>query len=114
MLLDNFTLITETTRPFITLRDRSISFSRQALDEMGNPEHILTYVKETDKLAAFKAGKTGSNLNPVNGKLIRLCDVRICKRLMKLAGITDCGKGIRFYGEVKDGILLIDMQQCAD
>lgn len=111
MLLDDFTLITETTRPFITLRDKNISFSKQALDEMGNPEHILTYVQETDKLAAFKAGKTGSNLTPVDGKLIRLCDVRISKRLMKLAGVTDCGKGIRFYGEVKDGILLIDMQQ---
>lgn len=44
MLLDNFTLITETTRPFITLRGTSISFSKQALDEIGNPEHILTYV----------------------------------------------------------------------
>ena len=114
MLLDKFTLITETSRPFITLTGRSITFSRQALDEMGNPEHILTYVQETNKLAAFKASKTGSSLNPVNGKLIRFCDVRISKRLMKLAGITDCGKGIRFYGEVKDGILLIDMQQCAD
>lgn len=110
MLLDNFTLITETARPFITLRERSITFSKQALDEMGNPEHVLTYVQDESKLAAFKAGETGNELTPVNGKLIRICDARICKLLMKLAGITDCGKGIRLYGEVKDGILVVDMK----
>ena len=111
MLLDNFTLITEPTRLFITLRENCITFSKQALDEMGEPTYVLTYVREEERLAAFVKGEDGSELTAVNGKMRRICDVRIIKRLKKLAGITDCGKGIRFYGEVKEGILIIDLQQ---
>ena len=47
--------------------------------------YVLTYVREEEGLAAFVKGEDGSELTAVNGKMRRICDVRIIKWLKKLA-----------------------------
>ena len=103
-LLKGFTLITQkTTGPFVTIRKRSVTLSKAAVELMGFPTAILTYIK--DGQAAFLGDPEGDKLNMMGGRPSRFCNVHISKCLLEKGAID----GDRIYGEVVDGVLLITL-----
>ena len=110
-------------RPFITLRDRSITFSKSAIEYLGYSEYIDMYIDKKGKRAAFKACKKYDGAFPFykppkEGRpvLVRISDKKMTKMLLDLAMVEDPGKGMRFYGHYneEESLLVIDMhvQEC--
>ena len=106
-------------RPFITLRDRSITFSKLAIEALSYAEYIDMYIDRKGKRAAFKACKWYADALPFyrppkEGRpmLVRISDKKKAEMLQTLAGIGDCGKGIRFYGYYNEAeaLLIIDLK----
>ncbi len=106
-------------RPFITLRNLYITFSKLAIEELEYAEYVHMFIDKDKRIAAFqvcekdaaaipfyKAPKEGKQL------LVRLTGKKNPARLMELAGLDDCGKGIRFYGEYlpEDKAIIFDMK----
>ena len=102
---DNMTQYANTERPFLTLRDTTITFSRLAVELLGYPPFVHMYTDNKRHIAAFVPCEYDSASipfykEPKEGKqlLIRVSGKDRIKTLMDAAGIDDCGKGLRFYG----------------
>ena len=93
-------------RPFITLRDSTITFSKLTVELLGYPSHVVSYIDKDKKLFAIQASEQDHDAvrfyqPPAEGKqmLTRWASRERVQLLLNLAGLTNCGKGIRFYGD---------------
>lgn len=105
-------------RPFITLRNLYITFSKLAIEQLGCAEYVHMFIDADKNIVVFQACDQDDAAIPFYKKpeagkqlLVRLTGKRNSARLMELAGIDDCGKGIRFYGDYypDDRAILFDM-----
>ena len=104
--------------PFVTLRNNSITFSKQAIIALDYPEFVELFCDKQNKKFAVKASTPDSGAmpfyrKPEDGKqlLVRWTNVKIARSLMELAQIEDCGSGIRYYGTCHDDekIIIFDL-----
>ena len=105
-------------RPFITLRDTTITFSKLAVEMLEYSPFIHMYTDADRHISAFVPCENDPSAiafykEPKSGKqmLVRISGKDRIKALMETAGITDCGKGIRYYGYYieKEKTLVIEM-----
>ena len=118
---ENFSMfLDKQNEPFITLRSTTITFSIVAIELLKYAEFVHMFVDERNKRVAFKAcpnekGAIQFFVKKDESKqlLVRLAGKEKINMLMKLAGIDDCGKGIRYYGyyDQKNDALIFDMDQ---
>ena len=110
----------EKERPFLTLRDSSITFSMLAVELLDFSPYINMYLDRKKHIIAFVPCDSEKNeyaipfyKEPKEGKqrLVRLSGKDRVKTLMEVADITNCGKGMRFYGYYieDEKTLVIDM-----
>ena len=104
--LDTFELVSDKDRPYITLRERSITFSKTAIDLLGYTAYVHMYIDRKSKKVAFQATDYDENAivfykEPKLGRpvYVRISDKNKTKLLLDLAGEKGSEKGIRFYGE---------------
>ena len=118
---DNFSVfIDKKDTPFITLRSTTITFSVVAIELLEYSRYVHMLVDMTNKKIAFKQCDNDKAAIPFYIKeknekqlLVRLSGKDKIDTIMNLAGINDCGKGIRFYGyfDDKNKALIFDMKQ---
>ena len=120
-IIDAFELVTNgRDRPFITLRNRSITFSKTAIEALNNSAYVHMYLDKKGRRVAFtpcdndeaavpfyQAPKEGRSV------LVRISDKEKAVMVMELARIQDCGNGLRFYGQwiPEESILLFDLEK---
>lgn len=106
-ILDSFEMVND-IKPgaFITLRNSTITFSKSAIEALNYAGHIHMYIDKNNNQVAFQPCEQDDSSivfykQPAPGKqlLVRITSTSKAKMLMELAGITDCGKGIRYYGD---------------
>ena len=102
---DGMVKFSDSERPFLTLRETTITFSKLAVELLGYSPYIHMFTDNKRCLAAFVPCENDSSAipfykKPKEGKqlLVRVSGRERIKALMDAAGITDCGKGLRFYG----------------
>ena len=103
--VDNMEQYSDKEKPFITLRDTTITFSKQAIELLEYSPYVHMYTDKKRHIAAFVPCEQDSKAigffkKPKAGKqvLVRVSGKERIKTLMEVAGITECGKGVRFYG----------------
>ena len=103
--IDSMERYVDSERPFITLRETTITFSKLAVEMLGFADYVHMYTDMKRHIAAFVPCKKDSAAipfykEPKEGKqlLVRVSGKDRIKALKDAAGITDCGKGMRFYG----------------
>ena len=105
-------------QPFITLRNLYITFSKLVVEQLDYAEYVHLYIDDEKKQVYFQACERDKAAipfykKPEKGKqmVVRVTGKKNCLLLMELAGIEDCGKGIRFYGEFlpEDHAVVFDM-----
>lgn len=94
------------TRPFLTMRKLYLTFSKQAVEMMEYAEYVHLYLDKANRKIAFQVCKKDRLAipfykEPEEGKqmLVRLNGKERVAAIMEIAGIKDCGKGIRIYGD---------------
>ncbi len=104
--LDSFVLVSDKDRPFITLRERSITFSKTAIEKLNYSPYVHMYIDKKAKKVAFQeANNDGDAIpfykEPKEGRpvFVRISDKKKTKMMLDLAGVEGSDKGIRFYGE---------------
>lgn len=105
-LLDSFEMVKDTKDgPFITLRNTTITFSKVAIECLDYAEYVHMFLDRQNQRVAFQpCDKDDSALafyvKPEQGKqiLVRITGKAKARMLMDIAGIDDCGSGIRYYG----------------
>lgn len=106
-LIDEMELVTEKTGTeenlFITVRDRSITFSKQAVAAMGYPSFVHMYIERKKKRAAFTACDEDEAAipfykEPKKGRplLVRIFGQQRIGLIAEISGIAPSSKGIRF------------------
>ena len=105
--LDSFILVSDRDKPFITLRDRSITFSKSAIEKLNYSPYIHMYIDRKAKKVAFQECERDEDAIPFykapkEGRpvFVRISDKKKTKMMLDLAGVEGSEKGIRFYGEV--------------
>lgn len=106
-------------RPFITLRERSITFSKTAIEQLEYAPYVDLLIGEEKQIAVFQAVEKNEDSLPFykepKGKqlLVRLGNKKICAKLMNIAHIKAGKEGIRFYGEYlkEDHAIVIDLSK---
>lgn len=113
--LDSYTKVSDSAGPYITLRDRSITFSKTAIDALHCTEYVCMYINEKDCRVAFQESDDDTDgipfyREPKEGRpvFVRISDKKKAQLIMTVAGISECGKGVRFYGKVIPEEKLID------
>lgn len=105
-------------RPFLTLRNLYITFSKLMVEQLEYAEYVHMYIDQKSKQVFFQACELDKAAipfykKPEEGKqlLVRITGKKNSLRLMELAGIDDCGKGMRFYGDFlpEDRAVVFDM-----
>lgn len=104
--LDSFVLVSDKESPFITLRERSITFSKSAIEELNYSPYVHMYIDAKGRRVAFQETESDESAipfyrEPKEGRsvLVRISDKKKTKMLLELAGVEGSEKGIRFYGE---------------
>ena len=115
-VIDEFELVgNDKERPFITLRNRSITFSKTGIEYLKFTPYVHMYLDRKGRRVAFTKSENDSAAiqffqPPKEGRsvLVRISDKEKANMVMKIAQIQDCGKGIRYYGEwIPDEELLV-------
>ena len=103
--VDSMKQYSDSERPFLTLRDTTITFSKLAVEMLEFSPYVHMYTDNKRCIAAFVPCENDSSAipfykKPKEGKqlLVRVSGKERIKALMDAAGIDDCGKGLRFYG----------------
>ena len=103
--VDGMEQYSDKEKPFLTLRDTTITFSKTAIEMLEYSPYIHMYTDKKKHIAAFvPCEKDSSSIpfykEPKEGKqlLVRISGKERIKTLMDTAGINDCGRGLRFYG----------------
>ena len=52
--LDSFVLVSDRDKPFITLRDRSVTFSKSAIEKLNYSPYVHMYIDKKAKKVAFQ------------------------------------------------------------
>lgn len=104
--LDSFVLVSDKDRPFLTLRERSITFSKTAIEKLNYAPYVHMYLDKKGCKAAFQEAENDDDAipfyrEPKEGRpvLVRISDKKKTKMMLDLAGVEGSEKGIRFYGE---------------
>ena len=118
-VLDGFELFQpDNSRPFITLRSHSITFSKRAVECLEYTEYVHMYIDETHKKVAFQVAQLDSRSmvfyqKPQPGKnmLVRISNKDIAFKLAALAGIQVDKRGIRCFGEYieEEKLIMFDL-----
>ena len=112
--LDSFELVSDRDRPFITLRDRSITFSKSAIELLNYSPYVHMYIDRKARKVAFQETENDGDAipffkEPKEGRpvFVRISDKKKTKMMLDLAGVEGSEKGIRFYGEFIENEKLI-------
>lgn len=112
--LDSFELVSDRDRPFITLRDRSITFSKSAIELLNYSPYVHMYIDRKARKVAFQEAENDGDAipffkEPKEGRpvFVRISDKKKTKMMLDLAGVEGSEKGIRFYGEFIENEKLI-------
>ena len=104
--LDSFILVSDRDKPFITLRERSITFSKTAIENLHFSPYVLMYIDQKGRKVAFQESENDEDAipfykEPKAGRpvLVRISDKKKTKMILDIAGVEGSEKGIRFYGE---------------
>lgn len=106
--------------PFITLRNLYITFSKLAIEQLEYAPYVHMFIDAENHKVYFQACEKDKAAIPFYKKpeagkqlLVRITGKKNAQRLMDLAGIDDCDKGIRFYGEYlpEDQAICFDMSE---
>ena len=92
----------EVERPFITLRNLYITFSKQAVKMLEMSPYVHMLVDDKKRIAAFQVSGNDVAAIPFYSEdkaATRIMAKKYSSILMGLAKVNDCGKGIRFYGD---------------
>ena len=107
-------------KPFITLRNYFITFSKLAIEYLDYAPYIHMYINKEKRIAVIQACEHDAAAipffkEPEKGKqiLVRIMNSQTSHRLMDVAGVDDCGKGIRYYGEYlpEDHAIVFDLSK---
>ena len=105
--LDSFVLVSDKEQPFITLRDRSITFSKSAIEKLNFTAYVHMFIDEAAKKVAFQESQKDEDAilfykQPKKGRpvFVRISDKKKTQMMLDLAGVEASEKGVRFYGEV--------------
>ena len=105
-------------KPFLTLCNTYITFSKSAVEALGKSPFVHMYQDVEKKIVAFQACEEDMDARvfykpPKEGKqsITRIIGKKNSQILMDLAGIDDCGSGIRIYGEplLEDSAILFPL-----
>jgi hypothetical protein len=102
--IDNMEQYSDKDRPFLTLRETTITFSKRAVEMLEFSPYVHMYTDKKRCIAAFVPCEAGETAIPFfkdrEGKqmLVRVSGKDRIRALMDAGGITDLGKGLRFYG----------------
>ena len=112
--LDSFELVSDRDRPFITLRDRSITFSKSAIELLNYSPYVHMYIDRKARKVAFQEAENDGDAipffkEPKEGRpvFVRISDKKKTKMMLDLARVGGSEKGIRFYGEFIENEKLI-------
>lgn len=104
--LDSFELVSDRDRPFITLRERSITFSKTAIEKLNYSAYVHMFIDKAGKKVAFQESEYDEDAipfykEPAEGRsvLVRIADKKKTKLMLDLSGVKGSEKGIRIYGE---------------
>lgn len=120
-ILDSFEMVND-IKPsvFITLRNSTITFSKSSIESLNYAEYVHMYIDRDNHQVAFQPCEQDASSivfyeQPAPGKqlIVRITSTSKAKMLMELAEITDCGKGIRYYGEYyqEENVLVFTLKQ---
>ena len=121
--VDGLKMYSDSGRPFITMRETTVTFSKLAVEMLEYSPYVHMYTDDKQHVAAFvPCGKDSSAIpfykEPKEGQqmLIRISGRERIKALMDAAGISNCGKGLRFYGYFieEEKTLVIEMIPTAE
>ena len=121
--IDGMEQYSDSDRPFLTLRETTITFSKLAVEMLEFAPYVHMFTDKKKCVAAFVPCEHDSSAipfykEPKEGKqlLVRISGKERIKALMDTAGITDCGKGLRFYGYFikEEKTLVIEMIPSAE
>ena len=103
--VDGMDQYTNKEKPFLTLRETTITFSKLAVEMLEFTPYIHMYTDKKRRIAAFVPCDNDVTAIPFckersDGKqlLVRVSGRDRIKALMETAEIQEVGKGIRFYG----------------
>ena len=110
------------SKPFITLRERFITFSKTAIEQLEYAPLINMFVMEKEQKVYFQVCNDPHDEDALKfykerpGKqlLVRVSSKGACNLLIKIARIEKCGEnGVRFYGEYlpEDHAIEIDLSK---
>ncbi len=110
--LDTYRKITGDETPYITVRDRTITFSKTAVNALENSPFVCMYVDENRGRAAFQGCGNENGAIPFfrEGRpaMVRIANKAKAKVILDMAGVESPGKGVKFYGIVIEDERLID------
>ena len=121
--IDGMDQYTDKEKPFLTLRESTITFSKLAVEMLEFSPYVHMYTDQKRRIAAFVPCEKDSSAIPffkgrAEGKqlLVRVSGRERIKALMDIAGIENCGKGVRFYGYFieDEKTLVIEMTHSAE
>lgn len=120
-MIDGFELVSSgRSKPFITLRDASITFSKMAIESLDYAEFVHMYIDKKSRRVAFQASEDDEDSfifyrepKPGRSMLVRLTTKGVASRVKELAGIESCENGLRYYGEYveEEKLLIFDMKK---
>ena len=62
--LDSFVLVSDRDRPFITLRERSITFSKTAIEKLHFSPYVHMYIDKKARKVAFQEANNDGDAIP--------------------------------------------------
>lgn len=106
------------SKPFITVRDTSVTFSKQAIECLEYAAFVHMYWDKNGRRFAVKACEEDEvsyefYRKPKEGRsmLVRISGKKLTSKVLELAGITKTDNGLRYYGEYieDEKVLSFDM-----
>lgn len=121
-MMEGFELYSEGDRSdiFITLRNTTITFSKAAIEVLEYAEYVHMFLDKKGCRVAFQPCEQDSAAmrfftQPEEGKqaFVRIANKKRAEAIMGLAGLENCGKGIRFYGKYygDESLLVFELVQ---
>lgn len=104
--LDSFELVSDKSRPFITVRERSITFSKTAIELLHFSAYVHMYIDKKNKIVAFQETENDDDAiafyrDPKEGRsvFIRISDTKKAQLILNLAETNPTENGLRIYGK---------------
>lgn len=116
--LDSFELVRDQNELFITVRERTITFSKVAIEALKFTPNIHMYINRERKILAFQQAEKDENSIPFYHKpkegcpvLVRISDKKKAKLILNLSEQETSEKGIRFFGQLieEENLIYFDL-----